>query len=792
MGNLGRRILPVAAVASLAAVFSAASRAELTSEVRMHNGAPALFVNGQLTSQTLAAPYRETEPDFRQFREAGVRIFNMYMRFDWSGPEEYDFDGVDRRMEFYTSLDPKVLILARVLLSPGAWWGEQFPDDVSRRDDGSVANMFGQVAYPPSLSSKKYRERSKKAMTAFVTHMEEKWGDNMLGYQPGNGFGGEWLMFNSFWESPVPPTKFGVEDYSPVARAGFRERLRERYSTVNALRLAWDDPEVTFETADPPNEIERYSTTYGIFFDPAAGTRVPDFIQYFNHTVANVLLENCAWVKELTNRKKLVGVFYGYLWCNFPNLSAKNTGHLGIERVFSSPDVDFICSPYTYDNKQVGGPNNSQTLPEQAMLHGKLYFNEVDTETHLHKRQWRWGNSLHLPENWAETRGLLLRDFGYSFTKGMGLWWTDLRGGNYDDPQIIGLLTKLKQIDDQHLSSDKRLTGEIAVILDEDSFTYFGDGEPFLNALMTAQKQWHLGYLGAPWEPYLLADIANPNLRDFKLYIFLNTFRVTPQERAAIHAKLKRNNATALWVYAPGYITDDGLSTDAMRELTGISIVEDAPMGELHIDVTNREHQYAAALPEGHAYGTDVGVADIIRTYDHQLYLKDPRDPGAQRDLPGFRVGPRFYVDDDDATVLGRVAGIVVQPPYNPGERGRRGRSAPTRPPNPENNQPGLVVKAQDGWTSVYSSAPIVSHQVLRGIAKAAGCHIYSDVGDVVYANRDFLVVYAPNGGARTIHLPVRASRVIDLVEETTLAEDVDQFDLLLEPNTAVLLQMER
>lgn len=776
-----------AAVLLLATFVCSSSRGELTSEVRMHNGAPALFVNGKLTSQTWAAPYRQNEPDFRQFQRAGIKIYNLYMRFGWTGPEEYDFSGVDARMEFYKALDPNILIVPRVLLNPGPWWGEQFPDDVSRRDDGSVANMFGQVRYPPSMSSDKYRELSKKALSAFIKHMEEKWGDNILGYQPGNGFGGEWLMFNSFWEQATPPTKFGVEDYSPVARAGFRVWLKDKYQTIEKLRSAWDDPEVTFETADPPNEIQRYSTTYGIFFDPAAGTRVPDFISYFNDTVARVLLENCAWVKELTGRKKIVGVFYGYLWVNFPNLSAKNTGHLGIKRVFASPDVDFICSPYTYDNKQVGGPNNAQTLPEQALLHGKLYLNEVDTETHLQQRQWRWGNSLNLPTNFAETRGLLIRDFGYSFTKGMGLWWTDLRGGDYNSDEIIGLLAKLKQIDEKHLESDKSLSADIAVIMDEDSFKYFGDGEPFLNALLTAQKQWHLGFIGAPWEPYILSDIANPKLRDFKLYIFLNTFRVTPEQRAAIHARLKRNNATALWIYAPGYITEDKLSTAAMRDLTGINLVEDLPMGELHVDITNREHPMTSALPAGHAYGTDVNVADIIRYYDHQLYLKDPRDPGAQRDLPGFRIGPRFYVNDPEATVLGRLAGIVQEDPTQVGRRGRRGG-----PAAPRIHQPGLVVKPQNGWTSVYSAAPVVSHEVLRGIAKAAGCHIYSDAGDVVYANRDFLVIYGPKGGTRTVRLPQK-SRVLDLVEEKTIAsEAADQFELALEPNTAVLLKLER
>ena len=38
------------------------------------------------------------------------------------------------------------------------------------------------------------------------------------------------------------------------------------------------------------------------------------------------------------------------------------------------------------------------------------------------------------------------------------------------------------------------------------------------------------------------------------------------------------------------------------------------------------------------------------------------------------------------------------------------------------------------GRTSVYSSAPILPAALLRNIARAAGCNIYSDADDVVYA----------------------------------------------------------
>lgn len=737
---------------------------ELTSEVRIQNGAPALFVNGKLTSQMLAAPYRPGTSDFQDFQKAGISIYNIYLRFDWTAPEQYDFKKIDDKMDAFLKVEPNALFIPRILLTPGKWWCKEYPQDITMRDDGTPAGMFGEPCYP-SLASEKYRDLSLKAMIAFLKHVEGKYGDHMVGYQVGNGFGGEWLMFNSFWEvkpGAEPPTKFGVEDYSPPAQAGFRVWLRKKYGTVEQLRRAWNDNKVTFETATPPNEVERYSSNHGIFFDPGVSRRVPDYFSFFNEMTADMLIENAKWAKEVTGRKKIIGAFYGYLWCNFPNLSVVHSGHLGFAKVLRSPDVDFIASPYTYDNKQIGGPNNSQTLPESVMAHGKLYFNEVDTETHLKQRQWRWGNALNNPKNFGETKALLMRDYGYALTKGFGMWWTDLHGGTYHDDQIIKLVSDLREIDLKQLAADKRSSADIAVILDEDSFTYTGDGEPLFNALLTAQKQWELGFIGAPWDPYLLTDLDNPKLRDYKVYIFLNTFRVTPAQRAAIHARLKRNHATAVWVYAPGYIGDK-LSVANMRALTGIDLAESDTAGELHVEITSFDQPYTKSLPKGFAYGTDVNVENIKRWYDHQIYLKDPRDPSLKRDLPGFRISPQFWSNDPKATTLGKLAGL---------------------------DKPGLVMKKQDGWTSVYSSAPIIPAALIRNIVKAAGGHVYSDANDVVYANRNTLVVYAPAGGTRTIHLPQKA-RVTNLLDKTVVAKDVTEFPLTLEPNSTVILGLE-
>lgn len=739
----------------------------LTSEVRLVEGKPALFVNGEQKSMILAAPYRPGPRDFNAFRAGGIEIFNFYVRFPWTAPDKWDFSAVDQKLDEYKALDPNALFLPRILLTPGDWFGKMYPDEITRRDDGSPAGMFGGGPHP-SFASAKYRELSHKLMIAFITHLEEKYGDRIIGYQVGNGFGGEWLPFNSFWETrgDAPhPTKFGVEDYGPASVSAFRTWLRKKYGQdVQALRKAWSDEAVTFESAAAPGEVARYSTTKGIFFDPAVSRQVPDFLVYFNDSVGDMLLENARWIKQITNRRKIVGSFYGAIWLNFPNLSSNKAGQLALTRVLASEDIDFICSPYTYDNKYVGGPHNAQSLPEAVNLHGKLYFSETDTETHLTKRQWRWGDSLHNPETWEETRGLLIRDFGYVFTKGVGMWWTDLFGGTFDNKQITDLMAQLKRIDVENLKADKRSTAEVAVILDESSFTYCGDGEPVFNAWLTAQKQWELGFMGMPWEPHLLSDMDNPGLQDFKLYIFLNTIKVSPAQRAAIHARLRRARSTAVWVYATGYI-DTSCDVAGMSALTGIRLAEDMSAGELHVDVTNTTHPITRGLRTGLAYGTDERVQEIIRYYDHQVYLKDPRDPGLHRDLPGFRVSPRFYAEDPEATVLGSLGAGV--------------------------NKPGLVVKQMDGWRSIYSSAPILPASLLRGIAREAGVHIYSDAGDVVTANRNFLALYAPAGGKRMVRLPERAT-VVDLLDGRTIARNVTEFELEMAENTGVLLKLQR
>jgi hypothetical protein len=516
--------------------------ADLTTEVRRHNGLPQLFVNGELTSSLIGfTGSSEYLPDFMK---AGIFVLDVSIPVGWVGPERYDFSQADAAMDEYIRKDSRARFLPRFEAVPGAWWCTEFPEEITKRPNGQPAGMFGDPCRP-SFASAKYRELARRALRAFLVHMESRYGERILGYFPCNGVYGEWFSWNAYWEvrpGAPPPTEFGVEDYSTPTQAAFRSWLNRKYhGRTDDMRRAWGDPRVSFENAAVPSEEARKRPHHGIFFDPSVSTHVPDYFEFYNDLVSDVLLEQVHEVKEAIRRKKVVGVFFGYLWSNWPHLSQNHGGHLGLDKVLHSPDVDFIASPYTYDHRGVGAANNSQTLPESIALHGKLYFNEVDTETHLQQRQWRWGESLRNPRDLAETMGLLVRDFGYAFTKGFGMWYMDLLGGMFHDAGIIRVLSDVKAIDSKYLPEDKRNSADIAIVLDEDSFRYFADGEILFTALLAVQKQWELAYLGAPFDCYQLRDLEEEppfRLQAIRVLEHLpRNFRATREPASTVEAK---------------------------------------------------------------------------------------------------------------------------------------------------------------------------------------------------------------------------------------------------------------
>jgi hypothetical protein len=369
---------------------------------------------------------------------------------------------------------------------------------------------------------------------------------------------------------------------------------------------------------------------------------------------------------------------------------------------------------------------------ESVRRHGKLLLIEDDTRTHADAGDPHYGHV----RTFEDSRTVLRRNLAHILTHGEGAWWALWKVDAVKEARFGPLLRELREAGERSMDLDRSSASEIAVLLDDESFFYETSRYNLDIPLVFQQRLWGLPRMGAPFDVFLLDDFLAARLRPFKLYVFLNPFRLDGARRGALSRELKRDGRTALWIYAPGYIRDvPGLAH--MEELTGLRFgAGEQPWGPL-VHITDFGHPITRGLAEDLVWGTNAKLAPI------------------------------FHVDDPEARVLGEAV-------YSQG-----------------NCRPGFAVKEFPSWRSVYSAAPNLPAALLRSIARWAGVHIYNDAGDVLYASRSLFGIHTLSGGKRTIRLPERAGTVIDLFTERTVARDTDTLDLVLEPRSSALFSLE-
>lgn len=710
--------------------------AKTTAAVRAHEGVAALWINDRPVAPIAMIPIGHFPRDVcRDFAAAGVHIYSHILwtwarivpeaknqDLDgstdwWLGPGEYAFERVDRQVQAIIEADPRAYIFLRVKLNPPAWWVSRHPDELSAHPDGRRAPQY-------SLASEVWEETYERMLRDLIRHVEQSpYAGHIIGYQPAGGEASEWYWWGHGG---------GLIDYSPAARDRFRKWLRSRYAgQVAALRQAWNDPQVTFETATPPSEEARRTSEHGFFRDARRARAVIDYQQFLSDMTAGNIKRSCRIVKEATEGRKITGVFYGYSFHYAPSRVGNwNLGFLGLKEVLESPHVDFICSPTDYSYRRGGEPGNFvSAYTASYLLHDKLYWDEVDTRTHHYH-----GSSPYATRSLAETLSVHQRALGYSLTKGTALWWFTLCGDNtFHDEAIMADIARLQRAALANLGVSKTHVHEVAVLADEQTFLSLRMGVRELMQPLTQALHYKLATMGAPFDMYLLSDIACPRMPDYKLYVMLNPFYLTDAMRQAIKDKLRRNGAAAAWFYAPGYVREDGrLDAGGIGDLTGMRVRESADPRPLRLAITHFDHPITAEIERSDALG---------------------------RTEP---VGPVFWVDDPRAVVLGRLA---------------------------PDGKPGLAVRDFGTWRSVYSSAPLVTTGLLRGLLRYAGAHVYSTSDDTFYANRHFAMIHAATAGRKEIALP-RACDVSDVLTGQSLGRNTRAIRLEMPEQSTRILRL--
>jgi hypothetical protein len=665
----------------------------------------------------------------RRYAAAGVHVcaFDVGHNGEWAGPSIGREGGCDAelavaRLRRVLEADPETLFHLRVHIEAPSWWQTAHSGECEVVSTGERREQ--------SFASRVWREDVVGFLRAYISCLQRAGlADRVVAFQVGAGGTGEWVKGTS--STPV------TGDYSAPMVSSFRGWLSARYGSEAALREAWHDPRASFADAAVPTAAEQLTSSTVTFRDPAREGRIIDYFRCLADLSAEAVEEFCRTIKEASGGRSLAGAFYGYLldlsWnsCFFGGdeeshwSALQRSGHLGLRRVLASPHVDFIVSPYSYGFRGIGGDGAPMPPAESVRLHRKLYVVEDDTRTHL-LRTVEYGG-VATP---AASEAVLTRNFARVLTQGYGIWWLGVQNAHVDPesaPALGTLIGRFQSVGRFALDIDRTSCADVAVFIDDETLFHQAATNDLDLPLLFQQRLWGLPRLGAPFDTYLLHDLIDGRVRDYRMNVLLDASWLPAPRAAALGRQLQRSGKTALWVYAPGFIRD-GFGVEGMHEVTGFRLARDDNAWGPLVHITDFTHEITRELDQDLFWGTNAPL------------------------------GPLFRVDDPEATVLGEAV-------YS------RGRCAP-----------GFAVKQFPQWRSVYCAAPNLPASVLRGVARFAGVHLYDDQGDLVYACRQLLGVHTVRGGPRVLRLPSRVEVAYDLIAGKTIAEDTAEIALELAP----------
>ena len=500
-------------------------------------------------------PYGETlSATTRLAAEVGVNIATFCASNGWTEPEKApNWDALDAVCRRLVAANPNVLLLPRIGMNAPSWFLARHPEVKMSFDDGFVMNSA-------SVSSRLYRQAACAHLEKLVRHLRDAFPRNFAGVHVSGQNSGEWFYEKSF-------------DHE---LGGYETPVRDAFRTWLARE---GEPDAA--TAEVPSAAERRDTSGGCLLDPERQRRLVLFNRFRQEEMASFLSELGAAVRRGSDGQSLAMFFYGYSWEVGGMLNgAAASGHYALEWLLKhgKENVDALSAPYSYSNRKWPGSIPVMSAAETLARNGILWFNEDDTRTYLDEI-WDYktlAGSGGLPMTKEHTPDILRRNAAFEILRGLGDWWMDLFGrGWYLDSDLWALRRDLEPLEQSMFERTKPYSPEIANIVDERSFLYLAcESRRAMQALMSRSV---FDGCGAPYGQYLLNDVLARPI-DAKLYFFALATYLDADQRAKIAAlRAARPDATFVWCWAPGYLSEKGMSMDTISETTGFRVERVSP-----------------------------------------------------------------------------------------------------------------------------------------------------------------------------------------------------------------------
>ena len=496
---------------------------------KTHNP-PRLLKDGKPVFPMLFWQTSIEERDGRAFSEVGVELFTFTRSFQayehpfYVAEDTYDFSFFDGEIEKFRRACPGKYCIPRVFVGAPYWWLEAHPEECCQYALPTEIHRHGfqhkdhitQGTLHESIASERWKKDMGKALRMLIRHIQASdYADSVVGLHIANGHCGEW----HYWASGQKP------DISAPMRAYTRD-------------------------ADATPEKRNW-----------------DYYDRFFQAEYDAILHFARIVKEETNGAYLNVGFYCYITEN-----ALEAAHGAAEKILEAPEIDILTAPHNYYYRAPGDSAYFRNFLASLAAHGKLFIDEADDRTWL---------SLKKPHPVTRPLGastpedslmLIRREFGYALTHNVGLWYMDIDDNAFHDDRLMAEIARLHAWGVKSMEKPRPRCSEVAVFYDMRGNYYlpkcYSGLAPY--NFMTQDRLDNLCRSGAPFDIYLAGDVVLPEIRHYKVLIFVNLIAPSPQVRQAIQS-LKGEGRTLIWSYSSGlYGEDNRPDVRNMEELTGI------------------------------------------------------------------------------------------------------------------------------------------------------------------------------------------------------------------------------
>jgi len=708
--------------------------APATAEVIRKSGWPVLEINRVPAPNFHFASTRWTEQSYAAaglMENAGVKVqyIPIWLNYHdsrnygepvWKGEGKYDFSVIEKKIRSQLQWAPDGKIVLDIIIWPYPEFGDQYPSEIWTEASGK--RLLRGKEYPVeansrpagdvwvySLSSEIFRQKAEEVfhqMGRYVSTLDS--GKSVIGINMIAGGDGQWLS----WKKRDMCTF----DHSAGHLRSYRQWLKTRYKTDQELQRAWDNPGVTFDTAEIPKDAER-APDGKFFFDSGKNASITDAVLFMSEGVAETVCRLARAFKKGINRPSIASIYYP------DTMSHSQGGHNALRYFLQSSDLDGIVSLVGYGaTRDVGRTGGNVSVFSSLTLHNKIYIQEMDYRTQFANL---WTDAHHFRKAFGVPMGSawkdqLRRDLGYVLTKGQRGWIFDIGQSASLGPEATEGLKELVQVSlyaAQNPAAGDH--GQIAVFADELVGIYGTRTDKWANLGEASHKSVRPAFLrsGLSWDPYELSDVDHTERPSYKLSIFLSAVSLTPQQIDWIQKNLQKDGNVLVFVNAAGYVHGEGFEKN-IRTLTGMTIRTDM---------------------------TTVNTWKLKPVESkEQLFVDD--------ELPAYLLrGPLFYVDDPKAVPVAVIEGT---------------------------DKTGAAYIRHKNWTAVYIATPgAFTPKMIRNLATMAGIKPVGPENDVTHCGNGITVIHALSSGQKLLQWNKKYT-VTDFTSEKIMGENIDTLRL--------------